>query len=453
MTTTCPTPLYRFWENDPGSRWSMVQDYSVASTFKWVANGAPGVTGIEVDVRDASRPVAYDAVTNVSYTLTACSGATLTTDIASPQVPGTQVTLTGGATCPRTADFRFWIRAPGGAWSVVRDYGSATTFVWHTPTLGGSYGLEVDVRDHGTVAAYETTTNIAYGVTAPCSVPSLSPNLGSPQAVATTVTFTGGTTGCPSPQYRFWVRPPGGSYVVQQDYGASATFTWSTAGLAVGTYAFEVDVRNQGSAVAYDSARGAFFALTSPACTAATLKASTGPPGGTGVPATLTGAASNCPAPQFRFWVRAPGGSWTIARDYATSPTYAWPGGAAAGTYSLEVDVRALGSSVTYEVVANMTYAVTGCSAAALSVAPTSPQAHGTQVVLTGSATCLGTPEYRFWVRAPGGSWTIAQDYSPISTFAWTPATAGTYQVEVDVRDQGAGATYETVANISFVAT
>ncbi len=212
-------------------------------------------------------------------------------------------------------------------------------------------------------------------------------------------------------------------------------------------------MRNQGSTVAYDSARGAFFALTSPPCTAATLKASTGPPGGTAVPVTLTGAASGCPAPQFRFWVRAPGGNWTIVRDYATSPTYAWPGGAEAGSYSLEVDVRALGSSVSYDVVANTTYAVTGCGAAALSAAPTSPQVHGTQVVLTGGAACLGTPEYRFWVRAPGGSWTIVQDYSPASTFTWTPATAGTYQLEVDVRDHGAAATYETVANISFVVT
>lgn len=452
-TTTCPTPLYRFWENDPGSRWSMVQDYSATSTFAWVASGAAGVTGIEVDVRDASRPVAYDGVTNVSYTLTACTAATLTTDIASPQVPGTQVTLTGAATCPRTADFRFWVRAPGGAWSIVQDYGSPSTYVWHTPAAGGSYGLEVDVRDHGAAAAYETTTNIAYGVIGPCSVPSLSPNLGSPQAVGTTVTFTGGTSGCPSPQYRFWVRPPGGSYTVQQDYSATATFAWSTAGLAAGTYAFEVDVRNQGSAVAYDSARGAFFAITSPPCTAATLTASTGPPAGTATSVTFTGAASSCPAPQFRFWVRAPGAGWTIVRDFAASPTYAWPGGGAAGTYLIEVDARALGSSVSYDVVANTTYAVTGCATAALTEAPTAPQVHGTPVVLTGAAACLGTPEYRFWVRAPGGSWTIVQDYSSMKTFTWTPATAGTYQLEVDVRNQGASATYETVANDSFVVT
>jgi len=56
-------------------------------------------------------------------------------------------------------------------------------------------------------------------------------------------------------------------------------------------------------------------------------------------------------------------------------------------------------------------------------------------------------------VRTPGGSWRIVRDYSTASTFGWTPATAGTYSLEVDVRDQGATAGYETVANISYGVT
>jgi len=56
-------------------------------------------------------------------------------------------------------------------------------------------------------------------------------------------------------------------------------------------------------------------------------------------------------------------------------------------------------------------------------------------------------------VRTPGGSWRIVRDYSTASTFGWTPATAGTYSLEVDVRDQGATAVYETVANATFQAS
>jgi hypothetical protein len=112
-----------------------------------------------------------------------------------------------------------------------------------------------------------------------------------------------------------------------------------------------------------------------------------------------------------------------------------------------------LGSSSAYDAVANATYVVAACSVAGLTANPASPQAHGTQILLTGTATCLGTPEYRFWIRAPGGSWSIVQDFAPGATFTWTTTglAAGTYQLEVDVRNHGAAATYETVASIPFV--
>ena len=451
-TTTCPTPMYRFWVMPPSGGWGIAQDFSSASTFKWNANGLPGQYGIEVDVRDVTRPIAYDAVTNATYTLTACTAATLTTDVPSPQVPGTAVTLTASATCPRTAQYRFWVRPPGGSWGIVQDYGAATTYLWHTSAPGGTWGLEADVRDVGAAAAYETTANVNYGVTAPCDVPSLNTNVASPQVVGTAVTFTGGTSGCPAPQYRFWVHPPGGSWGVQQDYGPSATFSWNTTGLATGTYGFEVDVRNQGSTVSYDAARGAFFTLTSPPCASATLAAAPASQAGTGTAVTLTGTATGCPAPQYRFWVRPPNGSWSIARDYATAATYSWPGGNTPGAYTFEVDVRALGSSVSYDAVKNLSYAEIACSGATLNADHTSPQAAGTTVIFTGAATCLGTPQFRFWLQKPGDGWAIVQDYGPAATYTWntTGLASGIYRVEVDVRDQGTSVTYETVQNVNF---
>jgi hypothetical protein len=126
--------------------------------------------------------------------------------------------------------------------------------------------------------------------------------------------------------------------------------------------------------------------------------------------------------------------------------------GKPSGVYGLEVDVRNQGSTAVYETVANLNYLIDACTSAKLTASPASPQAHGTTIVLTGSATCLGTPQYRFWVRATGGTWAIVQDYSASSTFSWSTTTkaAGTYYLEVDVRDTGSTAVYETVANITF---
>ncbi|HEV2035688.1 MAG TPA: glycosyl hydrolase family 18 protein [Candidatus Dormibacteraeota bacterium] len=452
-TTTCPTPVYRFWVKPPGGSWGIAQDYGSPSTFKWLASGDPGVYGVEVDVRDASRPVPYDFVANVSYTLTACTGATLTTDVAPPQVPGATVTLTAGATCPRTPEFRFWVKPPGGTWGVVQDFGGAKTFAWHTSNPGGSYGLEVDVRDQGAIR-YETTASLSFGLTAPCNLPSLNTNVASPQGVGTAVIFTAATSGCPTPTYRFWVQPPGGSFAIQQDWGPSATFNWATTGLPAGVYGFEADVRQQGSTVPYDAARGAVFTLVSVPCASPTLKPSIGPPGGTSTPVTFTGAASGCTAPEFRFWIRPPGGIWTIARDYAASATFLWPGGAP-GSYGFEVDARTQGTSVSYEAVANITYAVVACTVPSLSTNVASPQPAATPITFTAATSGCPTPQYRFWVQPPGGSFAVQQDWGSSAAFNWntTALAAGVYGFEVDVRNQGSTLSYESARGALFTLT
>jgi hypothetical protein len=116
-------------------------------------------------------------------------------------------------------------------------------------------------------------------------------------------------------------------------------------------------------------------------------------------------------------------------------------------------DVRDASETTVYDAVANITFVINGCSAAGISGNPASPTAHGTTITLTGTATCPGTPTYKFWIRAPGGSWQVVQDYGLANTFMWTPATAGTYSLEVDVRDLGGTDTYEKVANTTFGIT
>jgi hypothetical protein len=167
----------------------------------------------------------------------------------------------------------------------------------------------------------------------------------------------------------------------------------------------------------------------------------------------MTGSSSGCPNPVYRFWVKDPGSRWSMVQDYSPATTHLWAQTGAAGTYALEVDVRDASETTAYDTVANLSYVAGPCSAATLSPSPAAPQAHGTPITLTGGATCLGTPAYRFWVRAPGGSWKIVQDYSSSNTFAWTPTVAGTFSLEVDVRDQGATASYEAVSNVTFQAT
>jgi spore germination protein YaaH/P2-related tail formation protein len=450
-STGCASPQYRFWVEAPGGAWVVVQDFGVANTYAWPVPSVGGLYHLEADVR-ASAATSYDSVANTTYSVNPCTAAALTAAPASPQRPGTAIVLTGSATCLGTPQYRFWVRPPGGAWAIAQDYGPPATFSWNTTGKpSGAYGLEVDVRNQGSTATYETVANITFKLDPPCGSPTLATSPTSPQGTGAVVTFTATTAGCPSPLYKFWVQPPGGTWSVVQPYSPAATYSWKTAGLAPGTYRLEVDVRDQSSTAAYDGVANLNDVLSP--CTRATLstdKASPQPPATTIL---LTGAATCAGTAQYRFWVRQPGGSWAIAQDFSPTGTYALnTTGKPSGVYGLEVDVRNQGSTAVYETVANLTYLIDACTSAKLTASPASPQAHGTTIVLTGSASCLGTPQYRFWVRATGGTWAIVQDYGASSTFSWSTTTkaAGTYYLEVDVRDTGSTAVYETVANITF---
>jgi spore germination protein YaaH len=453
-STGCANPQYRFWVQPPNGAWGIVQDYGPANTYSWSATAINGTYHLEADVR-AGLAEAYDAVANLTYVLNPCGSATLTPDHTSPQRTGGAIVLTGAASCLGTPQYRFWVRPPGGAWAIAQDYSTSATFSWNTTgKASGVYGLEVDVRNQGSAATYEAVANLTFALTPPCGSPTLSTNPPSPQGTGAVVTVTAATAGCPSPLYKFWIQPPGGSWSVVQPYGSPATYSWNTAGLAPGTYRLEVDVRDQSSTEAYDGVANLTDTLS--ACSGATLttdKPSPQPPATTIL---LTGAATCAGTPQYRFWVKQPGGSWAIAQDFSSSSTYSLnTSGKPSGAYGLEVDVRNQGSTAVYETVANLNYLIGVCTAATLTTNVASPQAHGTTVVLTGNATCQGTPQYRFWVRDPGRAWSIAQDYSASSTYTWntTGVPPGTYSLEVDVRNTGSSAVYETVANRTFAIT
>jgi len=335
-----------------------------------------------------------------------------------------------------------------------------TTDDWWGTTAGAQVVSELKTIPAAQFdAVFEARLQVAAGSyqaipPTPCTSAALSANPPVSQPAGTTVTWTGFSAGCPHPLYRFWELDPGSRWSMVQDYGTSNTFTWHSP-LVTGTYQFEVDVRDTTSLQAYDQVANARYTLTSgSACTGVILGTSPPSPGGTGVAVTMTASSTGgCANPVYRFWVKDPGRSWSIVQNYGTSNTHLWAQTGAAGTYALEVDVRDASETTAYDAVFNASYIASPCSGASISASPSSPQAHGTTITLTGSGTCLGTPTYRFWVRPSGGVWQIARDYSTSSTFAWTPATAGTYYLEVDVRDQGATATYETVSNSTDTVT
>jgi hypothetical protein len=407
--------------------------------------------------------VASDTVVREFNLVPACTNATLTPNPGSPQAAGTAVLLTATITNCASPLYKFWVQPPGGSWGVVQPYGAGNTYNWTSTGTAGLYHLEVDVKNSGSTAAYDSVANITYTINgaATCASAGLSTNPTSPQLAGTQVVLSASSTACPTPRYQFWLQDPGSRWSMVQDYSAGTTYTWAAANNRTpGVYHLQVYARDASESVTYDAVSPvANYQMNAVAgCTAANLSASPPSPGATGATVTLTGSSASCPNPRYRFWILDPGRSWSMVQDYSAATTYTWTQTGLAGSYRTEVDVRDASETTVYDVVFNLTYQVSGCTAAALVASPANTAAHGTTITFTGSATCLGTPTYKFWIKAPGGAWSVVQSYGTSNTFSWTSASspintsaAGTYSIEVDIRNQGGTDTYETVKGITYV--
>jgi hypothetical protein len=392
---------------------------------------------------------------------TPCTSAGLTADKSSPQKVGTVITFTATSTgCPNP-QYLFYLQSPGGAWSLARGYGGAT-WAWDTSAVPstGNYVVDVWVRDAGSGASYQAVSLLPFsiGTTPACTGANYTPDKGSPQVPGATVTFTGTSAGCSQPTYKYFLQSPAGDWSVGQDWGGP-TFMWNTTGLAVGTYHVDMWTRQSGSAAAYESLINQPYALAvSGACATASYVADKATPQQTGTIVTFTGSSTGCSQPTYLYYIQSPSGVWSLGQGWGGA-TFVWnSAGLVGGSYHVNVWVKQNGSVASYEALQNLPYVLTSpavaCSAANLGSDKVSPQPHGTTVTFTATSTACSQPLYLYYIQSPNGTWSLAQSWGG-ATFVWntTGLQAGTYHVDVWVRQNGSPASYETLKNIPYQLT
>jgi subtilisin family serine protease len=396
---------------------------------------------------------------NVFGALNGCVAPPAAPTGLSASVLGSQVNLAWTDNSSNEFGFRIERATNGGAWTAIGTVaGKVTTYSDATVAASTQYSYRVFA--YNAAGDSVAPTNVVT-VGGPLVVQSLTANRTFPVAAGTPITWTTTSSGGVSPvQYEFWVEAPSVGWTLVQGYGASNTLSWTpTAG---GTYRVQAWARSAGSSASHDAYSSVVsFTVTGTAALALTPPAANVSfPVAAGTPITWSTAASGGVTPiQYEFWVETPSGGWTLLGGYGPNDSVIWTpiGG---GAYRIQAWARNSGSSTVYDAYSSVvSFTVTGTPAPAvtgLAASVTLPAAAGTPMTWTATVTGGTAPlQYAFWLEIPGVGWSLLQGYSTSNTTApWTPSIAGSYRIQVWVRNDGSTAPYDAYSGlVAFTIT
>jgi hypothetical protein len=301
---------------------------------------------------------------------------------------------------------------------------------------------------------------IAYAVT-PAAVPQLSAvpaDKASPQGAGTTITWTAQAGGGEPPLlYRFWRKKTSvATWTLVQDWSAASSYGWTPAVSDAATWQLRAEVRSEAAHVVQVTKEAATMQITpyppvvidsftadrsSPSLAWRTIQFSASASGGSG---TLLYRYLRS------YWDDYDGSwSWSVTRDWNATPAVSWT---PTGGYSGSVRVEVWTSQATHaEATRELAWTVTEVSVpsiAAVTADKPSPQGAGTTITWTAQLTGGEPPVLlRFWRRKSGtSSWTLVQEWSATSTYAWTPQPPdqGDWQIKVEARGEAVTAVQST---------
>jgi hypothetical protein len=371
--------------------------------------------------------VSWDGVPHIGV-----SGSTLSFQVVLEEATGDAIlnyldVLTGDVGYDRGASATVGVESPSGA--------SGTTVSYNSPWLEDATALRC--------------------TTQPLSV-SLTPSVASPGTIGGAVRFTASASGGAGQyQYRYFLSVPGGGQTLARDYSTVPTWDWNTSGLAPGTYAVVVHARNAGSSKSYETYRALGYRLAAPA-SAVTLTSSVASPGTIGGRVGFTAAATGGSGQyQYRYYLGVAGGSQSLVRDYSTIATWNWnTTDFAAGTYTVIVHARNVGSARSYDTYKAISYRLaTPAAAVTLTPGVASPGTSGGVVTFNAVASGgSGQYQYRYYLGAPGRGQSLVRDYSTVANWSWNTGglAPGTYTVIVHARNVGSTRGYETYKALSY---
>ena len=167
-----------------------------------------------------------------------------------------------------------------------------------------------------------------------------------------------------------------------------------------------------------------------------------------------TAISGNADGPPDEVYIYRPNGTLAADGDYYSAPFSSSAGRTAINDSSNPADFLSTGAagglniSNVGSVGSTMSFTVTiGAQppqVTSLTASPAPPQAAGTPITWTATATGGIAPlQYKYWLYDASSGWTMTRDFSTSNTWTWTPAQAGQYAIQVWVRNAGSTANYD----------
>ena len=269
---SCHLPIQGYTVvGQPGNLTSYLPATATEATFR---NLQPGTSyTFTVTAADADG---QDSLTSNAVVPGRCNALVINPVVPSPLPYGRTLeayTRSVGCAAPLYA---FALSAPGSsAWAMAQPFSRDPVLVWNTVGHpAGTYSIRVlarDARSPGThqdaLGAYDGYADISYTVAAtPCSSVAISGSPPRSVVGGAVVTITALASGCPAPQYEFWIRPaPQLGWRLVQGYGGGSAVTsvpWDTGGRPTGTVVFAVWARDASRQVGYDATATAWYQVT-----------------------------------------------------------------------------------------------------------------------------------------------------------------------------------------------
>ena len=262
------------------------------------------------------------------------SVTSISPDVSSPVVTGTNVTWTGTAT-GGTGSFQYRFLRSGpdtaGVYVEVLPWGVSNTCLW-TPAaaqIGNNY-FQVKVRNSdGTGAVYLLSGLFKVNASA-VTLNTVNASPASPSMIGTPVTWSATATGgYGSYLYQYWRLGPdtSGAYVIARDWNASGSWLWTPGVAQMGANYVMVKAKNANNIGTTVYIVSSAFSVKSDLVVVNSISPSLAAPVPAGQSVTWTANVSGGSGDYlYQYWRSGPdtGGVYVLAQDWSASNTWLW---------------------------------------------------------------------------------------------------------------------------------